>query len=102
MLLTSFVAGLTGEPGKQAGYADPRDMDHAIRIAFTVQEAQNQERFNNSFYTRFDSSPKPRDENKKQRYSAPKHVRNHSRNNKFSDYKRPTSKNLEMRRIQLL
>jgi hypothetical protein len=65
-------------------------MDHAIRVALTVQETQNQERFNNSFYTRFESSPKPRGENEKEIYSAPKHVPNPSRNRKFSGYKTTT------------
>jgi hypothetical protein len=60
-------------------------MDHAIRIALTVQEVQNQERFNNSFYTRFESSPKLRSE--RERYSAPRHIPNPSRKRKFSGYK---------------
>jgi len=55
MLLASYVAGLTGVPGKQVLYASPVSVEEAIRIAFSVQEAVRQEKFNNSFYARHDS-----------------------------------------------
>jgi len=56
MLLASFVAGLVGIPWKQVSYAGPRIIDHAVSIAIGVQEAEKQERFNESFYTKFDNS----------------------------------------------
>ena len=33
-------------------------MDQALKIAFSVQETEKQEKFNESFYTRFDKSVK--------------------------------------------
>jgi len=56
MLLASFVSGLADTPGKEVRYAGPRDIDHAVSIAIGVQEAGKQERFNESFYTKFDNS----------------------------------------------
>ena len=55
MLLVSFVAGLR-DVGKQVRYAKPRNLGQALSIALAVQEAEKQERFNESFYTRFDNS----------------------------------------------
>jgi len=55
MLLASYVAGLIGVPGKQVRYASPVSVEEAIRIAISVQEAERQEKFNNSFYARHDS-----------------------------------------------
>jgi len=46
MLLSSFVGGLGGIVGKQTRYASPRSFEHALSIALTVQEAENQEKFN--------------------------------------------------------
>ena len=56
MLLASFVAGFTGVGGKQVRYANPRNLGQALSVALAVQEAEKQERFNESFYTRFDNS----------------------------------------------
>jgi len=56
MLLASFVAGLTGPPGKQVRYASPRNIGQALSIALAVQGAEKQERFNESFYAKFDNS----------------------------------------------
>ena len=56
MLLASFVAGLAGAPGKQVRYAGPRDIQTALSIALAVQEAEKQERFNETFYARFENS----------------------------------------------
>jgi hypothetical protein len=58
MLLVSFVAGLNGVPCRQVRYAKPHTMDQALKIAFSVQETEKQEKFNESFYTRFDKSVK--------------------------------------------
>jgi 2-methylcitrate dehydratase PrpD len=54
MLLTSFVAGLGGEAGRQARFSEPRTLQDALWIALSVQEAERQEKFNNSFHTDFD------------------------------------------------
>jgi hypothetical protein len=52
MLLASYISGFIGQPGKQVRYAAPVSMDQAIRIAVSVDEAERQEKFNNSFYAR--------------------------------------------------
>jgi hypothetical protein len=70
-------------------------MDYVIYLALTVQEAVNQEMFNNSFYTRFESSPKPRGENGDFRRQ---NVPNHTIGN-FQAIK-PPPKNLETRRLE--
>ena len=56
MMLASFVGGLTGVVGTQVSYAAPRDIRQAISLALSVQEAEKQEKFNETFYTRFDNS----------------------------------------------
>ena len=56
MFLASFVAGLTGTPGKQVRYASPRDIGQALTIALAVQDAEKQGRFNESSYAKFDNS----------------------------------------------
>jgi len=55
IILASFVAGLTGTSGKQVRYSSPRDIGQPLSIALAVQEAENQKRFNESFYTKFDN-----------------------------------------------
>jgi hypothetical protein len=56
MMLATFVSALTGVPGRRVRFANPQDVDQALKIAITVQEAEKQERFNESFYTQFDKS----------------------------------------------
>ena len=56
MLLVSFINGLGGDAGKQTRYANPQSMQQALTIALSVYEAEKQEKFNDSFYTRFDES----------------------------------------------
>ena len=55
MLLASYVADLIGVPGRQVRYASLVSVEEATRIAVSVQEAERQEKFNNSFYARHDS-----------------------------------------------
>ena len=55
-LLASFVAGFTGVQGRQVRSYNPQAMEHALKIALSVQEAEKQEEFNESFYTSFDNS----------------------------------------------
>ena len=56
MLLASFVAGLAGIPGRQCRFSNSQDLDQALKIALSVQEAEKQEKFSESFYTSFDDS----------------------------------------------
>jgi hypothetical protein len=56
MLLATFISGLTGTPGRQVRYANPQTLGQALKIALSFQEAEKQERFNESFYTHFDES----------------------------------------------
>ena len=56
MMLASFVAGLSGVLGTQVRYQAPRDTGHAVSLALAVHEAEKQEKFNETFYARFDNS----------------------------------------------
>ena len=56
MLLASFVAGLTGIPVRQVRFSNPQSLDQALKTALSVQEAEKQEKFRESFYTSFDNS----------------------------------------------
>ena len=40
-LLARFVAGLAEEAGRQTGFSNPQSLDQAMKIAVTVQEAEN-------------------------------------------------------------
>ena len=97
MLLASFVAGLIGIPGKQVRYANPRNIEQALSIALSVQEAENQERFNETFYTRFDDSVRlvsrspSRSDREETRRSADAQAVNHLRGQRYES-PRNTSK----------
>jgi len=56
MLLASFVAGLSGVAGRQVQYQNPQTLQHALSIALSVREAEKQERFSETFYTKYDES----------------------------------------------
>ena len=56
MLLASFISGLAGKFGKHVRYQSPRNFEQALQIVLAVQEAEKQEKFNESFYTRFENS----------------------------------------------
>jgi hypothetical protein len=56
MLLASISSGIFGKPGTQLRYACPQTLNEALSIALSVQEAEKQERFNETFYTKFDES----------------------------------------------
>jgi hypothetical protein len=43
MLLASSVSGLSGIPGRQVQFANPQDIDQALKIALMVQEAETVE-----------------------------------------------------------
>jgi len=55
MLPASFISGLAGKVGKHVRYQSPRNLEEALKIALAVQEAEKQEKFNESFYTRFEN-----------------------------------------------
>jgi hypothetical protein len=75
MLLASFVAGLSGEPGRQTRFANPSNLSQALRIALAVQGAEKQEKSNSSFYTKFENSAKPQSRSPNQRYSENERAR---------------------------
>jgi len=52
-LLASFVSGLNGVVGKHTRYASPSSVHQALQIDLAVKQAEKQDRFNESFYTRF-------------------------------------------------
>jgi hypothetical protein len=56
MLLASFESGLFGNPGTQVRYRNVQSISEALTIAISVQEAEMQERFNESFYTNVEKS----------------------------------------------
>jgi hypothetical protein len=56
LLLASFVAGLTAVPGRQRRFVNPQTLDQALKIALSVQEAEKQEKFNESFCASFNNS----------------------------------------------
>ena len=56
MLLASFVTRFIGAPGTQCRYANPQSMEHALRIALAVQEAERQEKISETFYADCDRS----------------------------------------------
>jgi hypothetical protein len=69
MCLASFVAGLSGVVGRQVRYAHPRTLQEALNLPLAVDEAERQERRNETFYTRSDefSGQLPRSASKKGR-----------------------------------
>jgi len=56
MLFAAFVSGLIGVPGKQCRFSNPQNIQHALSIALTVDQVEKQERFNESFYTKYDKT----------------------------------------------
>ena len=53
MLLASFVASLSVEPGRQTHFANPLNLSQNLRIALADLETERQEKANSSFYTKF-------------------------------------------------
>jgi len=49
MLLAAFVSGLVGVPGRQCRFSNPQNIQQALSIALTVDQAEKQERFNECF-----------------------------------------------------
>lgn len=51
MLLSTFISGLSGNPGQQVRYQMPATIDQALQIAITVFEAEAQEKRNLAFFS---------------------------------------------------
>jgi hypothetical protein len=83
MMLATFVSGLTAVPGRQVQFSDTQHVDQALKIALTVQEAERQERLNESFYTQFDKSvhlrSRSRSGSESQRQTADSRMANRTR-----------------------
>jgi len=56
MLLASFVSGLAGRAGYQVRISHPESLGEALNLAVSVQEAERQERYRESNYTRSEQS----------------------------------------------
>jgi len=50
MLLSTFIAGISGNPGQQVRFQMPATVDLALQIAVTVFEAEAQEKRNLAFF----------------------------------------------------
>jgi len=56
MLLASFCSGLIGVSGTYTRFSNPQTIEQALTTALSVQEAEKQYKFNESFYARFENS----------------------------------------------
>jgi hypothetical protein len=56
MLLAALVSELSGFPVKQCRYSNPQNIQQALSITLTVEQAEKQDRSNESFYTKYDKS----------------------------------------------
>jgi len=56
MPLAAFVAGLSGEIGKQVRFQNHQNLHQALNTALAVREAVKQEIFAEAFYTKIDQS----------------------------------------------
>jgi len=92
MLLASFVSGLTGTAVYQVRISHPKFLGLALNLKVYIQEADRQERFNESFYTwseksvRLLSEPKSRPDsgNGNCKYSGETHVYRQTRRQRQS------------------
>jgi hypothetical protein len=50
MLLASFTAGLAGTPGRQVSFSMPKNLEEALKVAITVDQAELQEWCDQAFY----------------------------------------------------
>ena len=60
MLLSTFIAGLFGNPGQQVRYQMPATVDQALQIAITVFEGEVQEKRNLAFFSNSETRRKSR------------------------------------------
>ena len=86
MLLASFVVGLSGEVGRQVKFQNPQDLRQALTTALAVREALKQERFAETFYTKFDDSIRlsnRQDDREPAERHSPKRAANHLRARRY-------------------
>jgi len=86
MLLASFVAGLSGEIGKQVKFQNPQDLRQALTIALAVREALKQDRPAETFYTKFDDSVRlsnRQDDREPAERHSPKRAATHLRTRRY-------------------
>ena len=60
MLLSTFIAGLSGNPGSQVRFQMPVTVDLALQIAITVFESEAQEKRNLTFFSKSETPRKGR------------------------------------------
>jgi hypothetical protein len=60
MLLASYTSGLRGNPGRQVRYLLPSTLEEAVKIAETVNQADEEENRREAFYLE-DGRRRPRD-----------------------------------------
>jgi len=60
MLLSTFIAGLVGNPGQMCRFQSPATVDLALQIATTVFEAEAQEKRNLAFFSNSETHRKGR------------------------------------------
>jgi hypothetical protein len=60
MLLSTFIAGLSGNSGRQVRYQMPATVDQALQIAVTVYEAEAEEKGNLAFFSNSENQSKRR------------------------------------------
>jgi len=58
MLLSTFIAGLSGNPGQQVRFQMPATVDLALQIAVTMFEAEAQEKRNLTFFLKSETPRK--------------------------------------------
>jgi hypothetical protein len=56
MLLASFVSGLIGTPGRHCRFSYSRNIQQVLTLALTVEQAEKQDLFHETFYTKHDKS----------------------------------------------
>ena len=56
MLLAAFVSELIGTPGRKCRFSNPKNIQKALYIALMIDQAEKQDRFNESFYTKYDKT----------------------------------------------
>ena len=56
MILSTFIAGLLGNPGQQVCFRMPTTVEEAVQIAVTVFKAEKQERRNQTFFSSVNES----------------------------------------------
>ena len=95
MLLAAYSAGLTGTAGREVRMRAPVTTEEAVRIAITIEQAELQERKNNTFYmdSAVDISPSGR-----ARERPARQVSAANTNSKFAPPSQPSSRKTNHRK----